>query len=174
MMGIAYHFALHKWRCHVLLKDKIPDERQNSFHLSYFAAELLSDLWLNRSPKMIRKGRGLINHVEFSIHRRGNWVTDPSAGRAPQKPCTWPVPLRWSIDNRGCSLSTASKSPRLKVRDGCKGSISSLLNDHDEKANSESWKHVRTSRDHRRHRKAARLVEITSCRWGFRGGGGGV
>lgn len=44
MMRIAYCFALHKWRRHVFLKDKMPDERQNSFHLSYFAAELLSDL----------------------------------------------------------------------------------------------------------------------------------
>lgn len=83
VMRIAYCFALHKWRCHVFLKDKMPDERQNSFHLSYFAAELLSDLWLNLSQKMIRKGRGLINHVEFSICKRGSWVTDPSACRAP-------------------------------------------------------------------------------------------
>lgn len=134
MMRIAYCFALHKWRRHVFLKDKMPDERQNSFHLSYFAAELLSDLWLNLSQKMIRKGRGLINHVEFSICERGGWVTDPSASRAPQKPYMWPVPLRWSIDNKGRSLSAASKTPWLKVRDGCEGSISSLFNDHDDKA----------------------------------------
>lgn len=44
VMRIAYCCALHKWRCHVFLKDKMPDERQNSFHLSYFAAELLLDL----------------------------------------------------------------------------------------------------------------------------------
>lgn len=64
MIGITYYFALHKWRRHAFLKDKMPDERQNSFHLS-FAAELLSDLWLNLGQKMIRKGRGLINHVAF-------------------------------------------------------------------------------------------------------------
>lgn len=32
---------------------------------------------------MIRKGRGLVNHVEFSIYKRRGWVTDPSASRAP-------------------------------------------------------------------------------------------
>lgn len=99
-MRIAYCFALHKWRRHVFLKDKMPDEKQNSFHLSYFAAELLSDSWLNLSQKMIRKGRGLINHVAFSICKRGGWVTDPSASRAPQKPYMWPVPLQWCIDNK--------------------------------------------------------------------------
>lgn len=76
-MRIAYCFALCKWRRHVLLKDKMPDERENSFHLSYFAAELLSDLWLNLSQKMIRTGRGLINHIEFSIYKPRGWVTDP-------------------------------------------------------------------------------------------------
>ena len=43
-MRIVYYFDLHKWRCHVFLKDKMPDEKENSFHLSDFAAELLSDL----------------------------------------------------------------------------------------------------------------------------------
>lgn len=96
--------ALHSLRRHVFFKDKMPDERQNSFHLSYFAAEILSDLWLNLSQKMIRKGRGLINHAEFSICECGGWVTDPSGSRAPQKPHTWPVPLQWSIDNKACAL----------------------------------------------------------------------
>lgn len=67
MMRIAYCFALHKWRRHVLLKDKMPDEKENSFHVSYFVAELLSVVWLNLSQKMIRKGRGIINHGVFSL-----------------------------------------------------------------------------------------------------------
>lgn len=47
----AYRFNLHKSRCHVLFKDKVPDEKQNSFHLFDFAAESLSDLWLNSNKK---------------------------------------------------------------------------------------------------------------------------
>lgn len=44
MTGVTYCFALHKWRHHALLKDKMPDERRNSFHPSSSVAELLSDL----------------------------------------------------------------------------------------------------------------------------------
>lgn len=78
MKRTAYCFALHKWRRHVFLKDKMPDERENSFHFFYFAAVLLSDLWLNLKPKKrkIRNGRGFINHTEFSIYKRRGWVAD--------------------------------------------------------------------------------------------------
>lgn len=49
------------------------------------------------------------------------------------------------------------------MRADCEGSISSLLW---WQSSSESSKHVRTSMDHRKHRKAARVLETTSYQWG--------
>lgn len=117
----------------------------------------------SQPKKWLEMAEWLINHVEFSIYKCGGWVTDPSSSGAPQKPCMWLVPLQWSIDNKGHSLSAASETPRLKVRDGCEGSVSSLFNHHDDKAASRV---LRTSMDCRNTKKAGRVLEITSYWWG--------